>query len=133
MFSPTPRRDGNAGVFLTIYWFISLRGLRSSEDKSPKQIEISFIRPIIYEVEVDPKLPMKSDELEKDILNIIPAKITIDAEERKPESAPASVNIIVGRGEKEFFVTFDPIPPDQLWGEDKGCEVHFSIAASLRQ
>ncbi|VDL66767.1 unnamed protein product [Nippostrongylus brasiliensis] len=29
---------------------------------------------------------------------------------------------MAGREEREFFVNFVPIPPDQLWGEDKGCE-----------
>ncbi|WKX88274.1 hypothetical protein Q1695_008148 [Nippostrongylus brasiliensis] len=80
--------------------------------------EFGIVRPIKYELEIRPKIDF---ELEEDILDIIPGKITINAKDEKPKQAPTNIGILASEG-KKFYVQFDPVPEEALWGEDRGCE-----------
>ncbi|WKX88280.1 hypothetical protein Q1695_008152 [Nippostrongylus brasiliensis] len=99
--------------------FNTIKG-RPMEDVNATQESMGFYftRPIKYEVEITPKIDFR---LEEDILDIIPGKITLNAKDKKPEKAPTNVTIMKGNI-KKFYVQFQPVPVEELWGKDEGCE-----------
>ncbi|VDL86585.1 unnamed protein product [Nippostrongylus brasiliensis] len=68
---------------------------------------LNFTRPVKYEVEISPRLSYLE---QKGDVHIISKKTTIVAEEQRQSA-------------KEIIVTFKPVPKEDLYGVDKGCEV----------
>ncbi|VDL76321.1 unnamed protein product [Nippostrongylus brasiliensis] len=65
--------------------------------------EFGIVRPIKYELEIRPKIDF---ELEEDILDIIPGKITINAKDEKPKQAPTNIEILAVEGKKFYVQTW---------------------------
>ncbi|WKX88286.1 hypothetical protein Q1695_008155 [Nippostrongylus brasiliensis] len=84
-----------------------------------EEFTLNFTRPVKYEVEIS---PYESLRFRDHVVHFIPNKTIIEAEEQRPPS-PKDLKVVQGQWVNEIIVTFTPIPEEELYGADKGCEV----------
>ncbi|WKX88287.1 hypothetical protein Q1695_008155 [Nippostrongylus brasiliensis] len=101
-------------------WFTTIKGPPVRPMRAFKEeFTLNFTRPVKYEVEIS---PYESLRFRDHVVHFIPNKTIIEAEEQRPPS-PKDLKVVQGQWVNEIIVTFTPIPEEELYGADKGCEV----------
>ncbi|WKX88281.1 hypothetical protein Q1695_008153 [Nippostrongylus brasiliensis] len=110
--------------------FTAIKGPRVNRmTTNKKEFILNFTRPVKYEVEISPRLSYLE---QKGDVHIISKKTTIVAEEQTPPP-PKDLKVVQGQSAKEIIVTFKPVPKEDLYGVDKGCEVRACESIHLNE
>ncbi|WKX88284.1 hypothetical protein Q1695_008154 [Nippostrongylus brasiliensis] len=88
---------------------------------------LNFTRPVKYKVKISPWLDI---QYTANVIHTIPKETTIVAEEQPPPP-PKDLKVVQGQWVNEIIVTFTPVPEEDLYGVDKGCEVRACDSISV--
>ncbi|WKX88285.1 hypothetical protein Q1695_008154 [Nippostrongylus brasiliensis] len=109
-------------------WFTTINGPPVKRMRTHKEeFILNFTRPVKYKVKISPWLDI---QYTANVIHTIPKETTIVAEEQPPPP-PKDLKVVQGQWVNEIIVTFTPVPEEDLYGVDKGCEVRACDSISV--